>query len=520
MAGDHNEDQSFYDFLIEEPESNVAFPLEQMIAPAPPGHFPHQQPISSPNRTSRDAPPRPEPTEIETHHHANPNANHHSGPVTIPGPVLGMQLPGTVPESSRAQSRAHLEIDLDIDLHAQQHPHGSHLSHGAHPQAHGIHGHGHGHGHGAHSAQSSAGLPPAGFASHIPPASSGPMSMDWSMYHVTPNLQLNHPQFDFEIPGHMGVVGHSNHLSHAPTDPASFSYGSNLVSPSSIHPNSAHFDTGVPSQWDDSMSHDASTPKVRTPVHHVASNPWAEIDEPTGDNNATPASRPRKTPRPRRQKKEARKLSDASQGAMSSSTGGTAPSISDAASPSSASQNSRASIGSKSVSMASTASTTSSRQSKLRSASRTSKNSRDKPNDTPEDRRTRASHNLVEKQYRNRLNAQFESLLSALPDQARHGESGSGNGNEDNESDHANDADRRVSKGEVLEMARKHIQALERERNQLELENLELQGSLRRLKESNSESATSSSGQENSVEPDTNKDHKRERDDDDEKEGS
>jgi hypothetical protein len=69
-------------------------------------------------------------------------------------------------------------------------------------------------------------------------------------------------------------------------------------------------------------------------------------------------------------------------------------------------------------------------------------------------------------------------------------------------------------------MARKHIQALERERNQLELENFELQGSLRRLKESNSESAASSSGQENSVEPDTNKDHKRERDDDDEKEGS
>ncbi|PNP75064.1 hypothetical protein FNYG_11552 [Fusarium nygamai] len=348
--------------------------------------------------------------------------------------------------------------------------------------------------------------------------------MDWSMYHVPPNLQLNHPHFDFEMSGHMGVVGHSNHLSHAPTDPASFSYGSNLVSPSSIHPNSAHFDTGVPNQWDDSMSHDASTPKVRTPVHHVASNPWADIDEPTGDNNVTPASRPRKTPRPRRQKKEARKLSDASQGAMSSSTGGTAPSISDAASPSSGSQNSRASIGSKSVSMASTVSTASSRQSKLRSASRTSKNSRDKPNDTPEDRRTRASHNLVEKQYRNRLNAQFESLLSALPDQVRHGESSSGNGNEDNESDHANDADRRVSKGEVLEMARKHIQALERERNQLELENLELHGSLRRLKESNSESATSSSGQENSAEPDTNKDPKRERDDDDddddEKEGS
>ncbi|EMT70677.1 Allergen Fus c 3 [Fusarium odoratissimum] len=277
MAGDHNEDQSFYDFLIEEPERR---------------RHPVISHINSPFRR------RIEPAAMRRR---------------------GQNRPKSRPTTTRIQTQIITRVR------------------------------------------------------HIPPASSGPMSMDWSMYHVPPNLQLNHPQFDFEIPGHMGVVGHSNHLSHAPTDPASFSYGSNLVSPSSIHPNSAHFDTGVPSQWDDSMSHDASTPKVRTPVHHVASNPWAEIDEPTGDNNATPASRPRKTPRPRRQKKEARKLSDASQGAMSSSTGGTAPSISDAASPSSASQNSRASIGSKSVSMASTASTTSSRQSKLRSASRTSK---------------------------------------------------------------------------------------------------------------------------------------------------
>jgi len=152
--------------------------------------------------------------------------------------------------------------------------------------------------------------------------------------------------------------------------------------------------------------------------------------------------------------------------------------------------------------MTSAASTTSSRQSKLRSASRTSKNSRDKPNDTAEDRRTRASHNLVEKQYRNRLNAQFESLLHALPDQIRHGDNGGGNGNEDNESDQANDPDRRVSKGEVLEMARKHIQALERERNQLELENLELHGSLQKLKESGSESTAGTSGQESSVDSD------------------
>ncbi|KAM6514294.1 hypothetical protein FALCPG4_015445 [Fusarium falciforme] len=45
-------------------------------------------------------------------------------------------------------------------------------------------------------------------------------------------------------------------------------------------------------------------------------------------------------------------------------------------------------------------------------------------------------------------------------------------------------------------MARKHIQALERERNQLERENLELEGSLRRLEGSASDGKVSSSGQE------------------------
>ncbi|UZP35338.1 hypothetical protein NXS19_003154 [Fusarium pseudograminearum] len=355
--------------------------------------------------------------------------------------------------------------------------------------------------HGAHSAQSSAGLPPTGFASHLPPASSGPMSLGWNMYHVPPNLHLNANQFNFEVPDHMDVSGHPTHLEHSSTNPNSFHYEHHIVSPSSIHPSTAHFEGEVPSQWDDSLGHGASTPKVRTPSHHVSSNPWAEINEPAGGENLAPVTRPRKSARARRQKKERRKLSDASQGARSSSTGGTAHSVSDAASPSSTSQQSRASLASKSASMTSAASTASSRQSKLRSASRTSKNTLDKPNDTAEDRRTRASHNLVEKQYRNRLNAQFESLLHALPEQIRHGNNGGGNGNVDKESEQANDLDRRVSKGEVLEMARRHIEALERERNQLELENLELHGNIRKLKGSGSENM-SASGQESSVESD------------------
>ncbi|KAJ3513359.1 hypothetical protein NM208_g15198 [Fusarium decemcellulare] len=307
------------------------------------------------------------------------------------------------------------------------------------------------------------------------------MSLDWGLYSIAhPSLHLNPTHFDFEVPGTMipatdGTVGHHSHLPHASTDP-SFAYGGDLVSPSSIHSSAGHYDSGAHSHWDDAMSHEAITPKVTTPAGHVTNNPWAELDEPAEDDNTVPASRSRKTLEP----EDKRKTHESHPRRLKAVAAVLAA-------------HSRASIGSKAASMASTASTTSSRQSKLRSASRTSKNSRDKPNDTPEERRTRASHNLVEKQYRNRLNAQFESLLSALPDQARHG--GNGNG-DDNESDGANEADRRVSKGEVLEMARKHIQTLERERNQLELENLELQGSLRRLKGSASDGTVSSSGQE------------------------
>ncbi|KAL5592478.1 hypothetical protein FOBRF1_013504 [Fusarium oxysporum] len=106
------------------------------------------------------------------------------------------------------------------------------------------------------------------------------------------------------------------------------------------------------------------------------------------------------------------------------------------------------------------------------------------------ERRARASHNRVEKHYRNRLNAQFESLLNVSPAKTR--QDGNGNG-DDIESDGTNNPDRRVSKGEVLEMARKRIQAREREGNELQRENPELQGSLRRLKGSASDGTVSSS---------------------------
>jgi hypothetical protein len=67
---------------------------------------------------------------------------------------------------------------------------------------------------------------------------------------------------------------------------------------------------------------------------------------------------------------------------------------------------------------------------------------------------SRNSHNLIEKQYRNRLNLQFESLLETLPKELA-GEAG----------------EKRVSKAEVLVHANEYIQELEEEMRLLEEKN-------------------------------------------------
>jgi hypothetical protein len=77
----------------------------------------------------------------------------------------------------------------------------------------------------------------------------------------------------------------------------------------------------------------------------------------------------------------------------------------------------------------------------------------------------RTNHNQVEKQYRNRLNGQFETLLQTLPRE---------------EGGYA--GEKRVSKAEVLVLAKKHIMRLERERRALEEENRGLEGSVAELK--------------------------------------
>lgn len=115
----------------------------------------------------------------------------------------------------------------------------------------------------------------------------------------------------------------------------------------------------------------------------------------------------------------------------------------------------------------------------LRTASRKAKRTSAsyKPATSPEEEKARSSHNQVEKQYRNRLNHQFERLLAILPTPCDDGEGVDGE-------DVARSSDRRLSKVEVLDMARQHIQMLEKEASDLELQRQELVSSIGRMTES------------------------------------
>lgn len=116
---------------------------------------------------------------------------------------------------------------------------------------------------------------------------------------------------------------------------------------------------------------------------------------------------------------------------------------------------------------------------RLRSASRASKNANHNPPATAEEKRSRECHNQVEKQYRNRLNAQFENLLDALPENMRKGEGG---GDGDHGYEGFGSSERKVSRAEVLDMARRHIKLLERECALLEGERDELRDNVVRLR--------------------------------------
>ena len=68
----------------------------------------------------------------------------------------------------------------------------------------------------------------------------------------------------------------------------------------------------------------------------------------------------------------------------------------------------------------------------------------------------RANHNLIERKYRNRLNEQFDTLLAVLPASTVDGQS----------LDESSQP-KRISKAEVLILAKQRIETLEKERGQL-----------------------------------------------------
>ncbi|KAH6871141.1 hypothetical protein B0T10DRAFT_591512 [Thelonectria olida] len=132
---------------------------------------------------------------------------------------------------------------------------------------------------------------------------------------------------------------------------------------------------------------------------------------------------------------------------------------------------------------------------KLRTASRKSKNQRykknsgagsallqqDDPAPTPQQHRARSRHNQSEKQYRERLNQHFLHLLDALPKHVQNGctKAIAADANQSSNPEGCqDDEERKLSKGEVLDMATQYIKMLEQVNKTL---NMERDSLLRRM---------------------------------------
>ncbi len=102
------------------------------------------------------------------------------------------------------------------------------------------------------------------------------------------------------------------------------------------------------------------------------------------------------------------------------------------------------------------------------------------------DRKPRTSHNTIEKQYRDRLNTQFDILMNTLP-AAMSGAGGGGGGDSDGNGNGngggGGSGERRLSKAQVLDLSARYIRALEGERDGLVEEREVLRESVRKLKE-------------------------------------
>lgn len=87
---------------------------------------------------------------------------------------------------------------------------------------------------------------------------------------------------------------------------------------------------------------------------------------------------------------------------------------------------------------------------------------------------TRVTHNMIEKQYRTRLNIQFTNLLEAIPQEVI--------GTQFDDYDDVGGRKGKVSKGDVLALAKRYIQTLEQDKQSLERENKEHKQSISHLR--------------------------------------
>ena len=103
-------------------------------------------------------------------------------------------------------------------------------------------------------------------------------------------------------------------------------------------------------------------------------------------------------------------------------------------------------------------------------------NRSDTDSDSNQRSRGRLNHDLTEKRYRKRLNNQFETLLKALPAHLIALSEGSIGCPDDRR-------EKRVSKAEVLMLAKGHIETLERRQKELEVDNVALAARVKDMNE-------------------------------------
>ncbi|KAK0632759.1 hypothetical protein B0T14DRAFT_42333 [Immersiella caudata] len=101
----------------------------------------------------------------------------------------------------------------------------------------------------------------------------------------------------------------------------------------------------------------------------------------------------------------------------------------------------------------------------LRTAARKHKQSgsTSKPGESAQAHRARASHNQVEKEYRNRLHGYFERLLKVLPDEGESNKEAQAGRSPSGSASGGSSQHKRLSKAEVLQKARQHIVFLEQD---------------------------------------------------------